>query len=90
MNQVTLSTTTNTDGIKTMSSLDMVAYINASREPGSKELLHKNFLAKVVTVLGKTTSAKILAHVQVPGPNGAVRMSPIYNFPEEESVLMAM
>lgn len=86
MTQLTIRTK---DGIPTMSSLDMVAYINASREEGQAELLHKSFLTKVPKVLG-ITSAKFLAHVALPGPNGATRQSPCYFFPEEESMLLAM
>ena len=73
-----------------MSSLDMVAYINASREPGQAELLHKNFMAKVPTVLGYKASAEILAYAFLDGGNGSTRRSPIYNFPEEESMFMTM
>jgi hypothetical protein len=79
-----------TDGVPTMSSLQMVDYINASRTPGQAELLHKTFLAKVPTVLGYKASAEFSAHVFVSIGNGAERRSPIYNFPEEEAMLMAM
>jgi hypothetical protein len=35
-----------------MSSLQMVAYINSTREPGQAEVRHDNFMAKVPNVLG--------------------------------------
>lgn len=94
MNQVSIFTTTNASGEQVMSSIDMVAYINASREPKANGKLpavlrHSDFLEKVVAVLG-TTSAKFSVHVNIPGPNGASRMSPAYAFPEREAKLMAM
>lgn len=44
----------------------------------------------MVKVLGAGSSAKFLAHVPVPGPNGAVRQSPIFRLPKREACLMAM
>ncbi len=79
-----------TDGVQTMSSLDMVAYINATREAGKAELQHKHFLAKVPSVIGYSMSAKFLAHIEIAGPNGGTRRSPVYNFPRREAMLMAM
>jgi hypothetical protein len=76
-----------TNGVQTMSSLDMVAYINATREAGKAELQHGHFLAKVPNVLGYSSSLKFLSHVQIPGPKGAIRNSPIYNFPRREAIL---
>ena len=76
-----------TNGVQTMSSLDMVAYINATREAGKTEVLHKNFLAKVPTVIGYSASAEFLAQAIVPISNGATRMSPVYNFPRREAML---
>jgi hypothetical protein len=77
-----------------MSSLDMgnpSGFINATREPGEPELLHKNFLAKVPNVLGYSVSAKFLAHTNVPiGMHGQTRQSPVYNLPRREAILMAM
>lgn len=77
-------------GAPTMSSLDMVAFINATREAGKAELSHKNFLAKVPSVIGYSMSAKFSAHIEIPGPNGGTRQSPVYNFPRREAMLMAM
>lgn len=74
-----------------MSSLDMVAFINATREAGKAELLHKSFLAKVPSVLGYDVSAKYFAHTNVAiGMHGQTRQSPVYNFPRREAMLMAM
>jgi len=73
-----------------MSSLDMVAYINSTREPGKPELRHADFLAKVPSVLGEGTSTKFFAHVNLVVGNGATRQSPVYNFPRREAMLMAM
>ncbi len=73
-----------------MSSLDKVAFINATRDNNKAELSHKNFLAKVPSVIGYEMSAKLLAHIEIPGPNGGSRRSPIYNLPRREAMLMAM
>lgn len=44
----------------TMSSLEMVEFINSQRQTGEPDVLHKNFLAKVPVVLGER-SAEFLA-----------------------------
>ena len=80
-----------TDGVQTMSSLDMVAYINATREAGKPEVRHDNFLGKVPNVLGYSLSTKFLGHKDIAfGVNGQTRRSPVYNFPRREAMLMAM
>jgi hypothetical protein len=74
-----------------MSSLDMVAFINSTREPGKPELRHADFLAKVPSVLGATLSTEFFAHKEIGfGVNGQTRQSPVYNFPRREAMLMAM
>lgn len=77
----------------TMTSLQLVEYINEDRklvseQTGTKyiELLHKNFMSKVPEVLGENQSAKFLAHY-IDSRN---REQSCYNFPERESILMAM
>ena len=70
----------------TMSSLEMVEYINSTRKEGEAELLHKNFCAKVPVVLGQETSAKFLA--DLPDVYGRPRKG--YRFPKREACLMAM
>jgi hypothetical protein len=67
-----------------MSSLDMVAYINATRKPGEAELKHSDFLKKVPQVLkaaGNFSSGYL-------DSNGQQR--PCYNFPRREATFMAM
>jgi hypothetical protein len=72
-------------GEVTMSSLELVEYINSQRGPDEAELRHNNFMAKVPKVLG-ADAAKFLA-TQKYG-NGNSR--DIYNFPKREACLMAM
>jgi hypothetical protein len=82
----------------TMSSLEMVDYINADRKSKAEaqglkfpckrytKLQHKHFLAKVPKVLGDNQSAKFSAdYVDDKG-----RKQPCYNFPKREACLMAM
>ncbi|XOO19204.1 Rha family transcriptional regulator [Edwardsiella ictaluri] len=85
----------------TMSSLEMVDYINADRRskaradgvsfPSKKyrKLQHKHFLAKVPKVLGET-SAKFLADDTYVAGNGAQATRQVYSFPKREACLMAM
>ncbi|WP_034162741.1 hypothetical protein [Edwardsiella anguillarum] len=85
----------------TMSSLEMVDYINADRRskaqddgvsfPSKKyrKLQHKHFLAKVPKVLGET-SAKFLADDTYVVGNGAQATRQVYSFPKREACLMAM
>ena len=70
----------------TMTSLELVDYINSVRAEGEPELLHKNFLAKVPQVLGEETSAKFLA--DLPDSYGRPRRG--YRLPKREACLMAM
>ncbi|MFA5633140.1 MAG: hypothetical protein WC997_16650 [Porticoccaceae bacterium] len=69
----------------TMTSLEMVEFINGQRGEDEPELLHKNFLAKVPEVLGKR-SAEFLA--DLPDSYGRPRKG--YRFPKREACLMAM
>ena len=85
----------------TMSSLEMVDYINADRKSKAESeglkfpckkytrLQHKHFLAKVPKVLGNA-SAKFLADDTYAAGNGATGVRQIYNFPKREACLMAM
>lgn len=85
----------------TMSSLEMVDYINANRKAKAeaeglsfpckkyRKLSHKNFMPKVLKVLGET-SAKFLAEDIYVAGNGAQATRQIYNFPKREACLMAM
>jgi len=73
----------------TMSSVELVDVINSMREPGSAELRHDNFMAKIEKHPG-IASPKFLGHVEVPGPNGSVRKSKCYFLPKREAELMVM
>ncbi|MBY0455489.1 MAG: hypothetical protein K2Q11_11515 [Burkholderiaceae bacterium] len=82
----------------TMTSLELVAFINSEREKDAKQagvafpskgfakLEHKSFLAKVPEVLGTETSAKFFADL----PDSYGRPQPAYIFPKREACLMAM
>ena len=51
---------------------------------------HKNVLVDIRSMLDSlgATSAEFSAHVQVPGPNGAVRQAPIFNLPKRETLIL--
>ncbi|MCM7514641.1 Rha family transcriptional regulator [Enterobacter hormaechei] len=82
----------------TMSSLEMVDYINAERQlkaekegmsfPCKKysKLRHDSFMAKVPKVLGETQSPKFFGDYI----DGKGRTQSCYNFPKREACLMAM
>jgi hypothetical protein len=70
----------------TMSSLDLVSFINSLRADDEAELQHKDFLAKVPRVLGKDQSAKFSADYL----DSRNRSQKCYRFPKRESCLMAM
>ena len=74
----------------TMSSLELVAFINSTRGEGDSELRHDNFMAKVPQVLGEKDAPKFLGTSFYVG-NGAAQLErKIYNFPKREACLMAM
>lgn len=69
-----------------MSSLEMVAYINKTREgTGEAELKHYSFMPKVEKVLGK--DAKKFLGIYTDNMN---RTQQLYNFPKREAMLMAI
>lgn len=82
----------------TMSSLEMVDYINADRKSKAEALglkfpckrftkiQHKHILAKTPKVLGVEHSAKFLAQYT----DSTGRELPCYNFPKREACLIAM
>lgn len=72
-------------GAITMTSLELVEFINSQRGPGEAELRHADFLAKVVKVLG--SDERKFSSVYK-GGNGQDR--PCYRFPKREACLMAM
>lgn len=69
----------------TMSSLELVEFININREGREPELTHANFLAKVVKVLGETSHS---FECDLPDSYGRARKG--YRFPKREACLMAM
>lgn len=82
----------------TMTSLELVEYINADRKSKAeaegltfpckkyRRLQHKHFLAKVPKVLGEINSAKFSAEYM----DSTGRRLPSYEFPKREACLMAM
>ncbi|WP_240042392.1 Rha family transcriptional regulator [Photorhabdus khanii] len=102
MNALTFKTHSSVTEAPTMSSLEMVDYINAERKAKAemeglpfpckkyKKLSHKNFMAKVPKVLGDEASAIFLAEDEYSIANGATAVRDIYRFPKRESCLMAM
>ncbi|MFJ5485550.1 Rha family transcriptional regulator [Pectobacterium actinidiae] len=85
----------------TMSSLQMVDYINAERKGKAlaegmgfpckkyRKLEHRSFMAKVPKVLGEATAKFFAVDVFINGTGGKVERD-IYRFPKREACLMAM
>lgn len=69
----------------TMTSLELVQFINNQRESGAAELAHSDFLKKVPQVLGGDAGKFSSVYL---GGNGQER--PCYVFPKREACLMAM
>ena len=88
MNEITIKTPDSLKDGGTMTSLEMVDFINATREPGESLLRHDNFMQKVPKVLSKNYWR--FEGIATWIANGGVRQRPIYNFPEREACLMAM
>ena len=84
MNQITVSNTNN--NTVTMSSLEIVDFINSQRGASEAELAHADFLKKVPKVIGGGIGkfSATYTHPQ----NG--QTYPCYNFPKREACLMAM
>ena len=76
--------TTNT--AVTMTSLELVDYINSQRGDGESELRHRDFTAKVPKVLGEEMSEKFRTSLK----DAYGRDQPGYAFPKREACLMAM
>lgn len=79
--------TTNT--AVTMTSLELVDYINSQRGDGESELRHDHFMAKVPKVLGEVAPKFSGTSFYVNGAGNKVPR-PIYTFPKREACLMAM
>lgn len=69
----------------TMTSLELVEFINSQRTQGEAELTHANFLAKVSKVLGETSHS---FECDLPDAYGRPRRG--YRFQKREACLMAM
>ena len=69
----------------TMTSLELVDFINSQREADEPELTHANFLAKVPKVLGETSHS-----FECDLPDAYRRARRGYRFPKREACLMAM
>lgn len=74
----------------TMTSLELVEFINGQRREDEAGLRHDHFMTKVPKVLGKDHAPKFREMVQVSIGSGATRQSPIYRLPKREACLMAM
>lgn len=70
----------------TMTSLELVDYINSQRGPEESELRHRDFCAKVPKVLGEEMCEKFRASFK----DAYGRDQPGYRFPKREACLMAM
>lgn len=71
----------------TMTSLELVQFINNQREVGDAELRHDDFMRKVPKVLGEG-GARNFADTYQHAQNG--QTYPCYRFPKREACLMAM
>lgn len=69
-----------------MSSLELVDFINSKREQGQPVLTHKNLMAKVPRVLGAEQSAKFSADYT----DSRSRSQKCFIFPKREACLIAM
>lgn len=69
----------------TMSSLELVAFINASRQVGEAELTHAHFLQKVPNVLNGGEANFRSSYLSLQN-----KQLPCYHFPKREACLMAM
>lgn len=70
----------------TMTSMEMVEFINSQRKEGEAELRHRDFTAKVPKVLGEEMSEKFRTSLK----DSYGRDQPGYRFPKREACLMAM
>ena len=70
----------------TMTSLELVDFINNQREAGEAVLAHSDFLKKVPIVLGQEVAGKFSCYYKA--SNG--KSNPMYSLPKREACLMAM
>lgn len=79
-------TTLNGGKAVTMTSLELVEFINGQRKEGEAELRHDHFMAKVPQVLGVEVAPIFRGYYKA--VNG--KQNPMYRFPKREACLMAM
>lgn len=84
-----ISRIVNTNAAITMTSLELVDYINSQRTEGDAELRHDSFMGKVPKVLGEAAAQFIGAAFYTNGTGGKVSRA-IYTFVKREACLMAM
>lgn len=70
----------------TMTSLELVEFINSQRGEGEAKLEHYDFLKKVPQVLGAEVAGNFSCYYKA--SNG--KQNPMYTFPKREACLMAM
>ena len=75
-------------GALTMSSIELVDFINGERPARHSPLRHDHFMVKVPRVLGEAAPQYLGARDYV--ANGVTHSRKIYNFPKREACLMAM
>lgn len=76
----------NTNQVVTMTSLELVDFINRQRSESESTLRHDDFLRKVPLVLGEKDARKFAGIYQ----DSMNRKKPCYTFPKREACLMAM
>ncbi|SCZ72151.1 MULTISPECIES: Rha family transcriptional regulator [Photorhabdus] len=101
MNALTFKTHSSVTEAPTMTSLEMVDYINAERKAKAeaegmgfpckkyRKLEHRSFMKKVPKVLGEASEKFFSVDTFINGTGGEVERD-IYRFPKRESCLMAM
>lgn len=72
-----------------MTSLELVDFINSTKEDGQPDLRHDHFMAKVPRVIGKAAPNFLGTDSYANGSGGRV-IRRIYTFPKREACLMAM
>jgi hypothetical protein len=86
MNQLTNHSIPEPTSVATMTSLELVKFINSERAEGETELRHSDFLTKVPKVLGEIGERNFrFTYTDVQN-----KERPCYNFPKREACLMAM
>ena len=80
MNQFSITTKT-----ATMTSLELVNFINLNRESDAPTLAHSDFMKKVILVIGKDAGNFSAIYFDIMN-----REQPCYEFPKREACLMAM